>query len=226
MYTRRYKGTMNSHFNSESVPVGYVPKAFLALIAELAAARLPESNLELVPEPCPWWRVASTAATTGGTRNEDETDGEGKTDGTGETDGEGEMDGEGKTDGEGEKDGEGETDGEGERDGQPPEGQSRRGRGRDTRGRDAVARGMREMRRDLKEFENSNTKKSTVGPKSTVRMSPKPTPQSRHLVRLSVFFFFFSFSPRSPSIATASLTSNVSRKGLSRPRPRLGTLGM
>ncbi|KAH9984624.1 hypothetical protein BJV77DRAFT_1153145 [Russula vinacea] len=90
---------------------------------------LPESNLELVPEPCPWWRVASTAATTGGTWNEGETDGEGKTDGEGETDGEGKRDG------------------EGERDGQPPEGQSgrdilsRRGRGRDTRGRDAVQEG-------------------------------------------------------------------------------------
>ena len=170
IYTRRYKGTMNSHFNSELVPVGYVPIAFLALIAELAAARLPESNLELVPEPCPWWRVASTAATTGGTRNKDETDGEGEMDGAGETDGEGETDG------------------------QPPEGQSRRGCGRDMRGRDAMARGMREMRRDLEEFENSNTKKSTVGPQSTVRMSPKPTPQSRHLVRLSVFFFFFIFT--------------------------------
>ena len=34
-----YKGTMNSHFNSESVPEGYMPIAFSALIAELAAAR-------------------------------------------------------------------------------------------------------------------------------------------------------------------------------------------
>ena len=50
----------------ESVPVGYMPIAFLALIVELAAARFLGSDLELVPEPCPWWQVASTAATTGG----------------------------------------------------------------------------------------------------------------------------------------------------------------
>ena len=49
----------------------------------------PESDLELVPEPCPWWRVASTAATTGGTRNEGESGSEGK----GESEGEGERDG-------------------------------------------------------------------------------------------------------------------------------------
>ena len=36
-----------------------------------------------------------------------------------------------------------------------------------------------------KKFEHQ---KSTMGPKSTVGMSPKPTPQSRHIVRLQVFF--------------------------------------
>ena len=51
----------------------------------------PESDLELVPEPCPWWRVASTAATTGGTRNEGESGSEGE--GEGKRDGEGERDG-------------------------------------------------------------------------------------------------------------------------------------
>jgi hypothetical protein len=45
------------------VAVGNTPTAFLALIAELAAAGLPES-LELELELFPWWRVASTAATT------------------------------------------------------------------------------------------------------------------------------------------------------------------
>ena len=39
------------------------PTAFLALIAELAEAGVPEL-LELELELCPWWRVASTAATT------------------------------------------------------------------------------------------------------------------------------------------------------------------
>lgn len=48
--------------NSELVAVANIPTAFLALIAELAAAGLPELELEL--ELCPWWRVASTAATT------------------------------------------------------------------------------------------------------------------------------------------------------------------
>jgi hypothetical protein len=43
--------------------VGNTPTAFLALIAELAAAGFPEF-LELELELCPWWRVASTAATT------------------------------------------------------------------------------------------------------------------------------------------------------------------
>ena len=61
----------------------------------------PESDLELVPEPCPWWRVASTAATTGGTRNE----GKSESKGEGESEGEGEGKGEGKRDGEGERDG-------------------------------------------------------------------------------------------------------------------------
>ena len=36
-----------------------------------------------------------------------------------------------------------------------------------------------------KKFEQ---RKSTMGPKSTVGMSPKPTPQSHHIVRLTVFF--------------------------------------
>ena len=45
------------------VAVGNTPTAFLALIAELAAAGLPEF-FELELELCPWWRVASTAATT------------------------------------------------------------------------------------------------------------------------------------------------------------------
>lgn len=49
--------------NSESVAVANKPTAFLALIAELAEAGLPEL-LELELELCPWWRVASTAATT------------------------------------------------------------------------------------------------------------------------------------------------------------------
>jgi len=38
-----YRGTINS----ESVPVGNKPTAFLALIAELAAAGLPEDELDL-----------------------------------------------------------------------------------------------------------------------------------------------------------------------------------
>lgn len=53
-----YMGTINS----ESVAVGNTPMAFLALMAELAAAGFPELELEL--ELCPWWRVATTAATT------------------------------------------------------------------------------------------------------------------------------------------------------------------
>ena len=47
---------------SESVAVGYMPTAFLALMAELAEAGLPE-ELELELEPC-LLRVARTAATT------------------------------------------------------------------------------------------------------------------------------------------------------------------
>ena len=39
--------------------MGYVPIAFLVLIAELAVARFLESDLELVPEPCPWWWVVN-----------------------------------------------------------------------------------------------------------------------------------------------------------------------
>jgi hypothetical protein len=54
-----YMGTMNS----ESVAVGNMPTAFLALIAELAAAGLPVSGL-LALELCPWWRVPTTAPTT------------------------------------------------------------------------------------------------------------------------------------------------------------------
>lgn len=51
-------GTMNS----ESVAVGKMPTAFLALIAELAAAGLPV--FELLALLCPWWRVPSMAPTT------------------------------------------------------------------------------------------------------------------------------------------------------------------
>ena len=162
---------------------------------------------------------------TGGTRNKGEIDGEGKTDGEGETDGEG------KTDGKGETDGKGKRDGEGERDGQPPEGQSRRdilsrrGRGQDTRGRDAVARGMRGMQRDLEEFEESNTKNQLWDRSQPWECLQNPRhSHATWLVQLSVFFF--SFSPRPPSIAKASLISNVSQRGHSRPRPCLGTLGM
>ena len=49
---------------SESVAVGNTPTAFLALMAELAAAGFPEDDepeLELEP---PWWRVPRTAPTT------------------------------------------------------------------------------------------------------------------------------------------------------------------
>jgi hypothetical protein len=54
-----YKGTMNS----ELVPVGNMPTAFLALMAELAAAGFPE-ELELALEGLFLWRVARIAATT------------------------------------------------------------------------------------------------------------------------------------------------------------------
>ena len=47
---------------SESVAVGNMPTSFLALIAELAAAGLPDDELELELEL--WWRVARTAPTT------------------------------------------------------------------------------------------------------------------------------------------------------------------
>ena len=47
----------------------------------------PESDLELVPVPCPWWCVASTAATTGGTWNEGESESEGEGEGKGEGEG-------------------------------------------------------------------------------------------------------------------------------------------
>ena len=108
----RYKRTINS----EPVPVGYAPIAFLVLIAELAVARFPESDLELVPEPCPWWQVASTAAMTEGARNEGERGGEGERDNESERDGEGERDGEDKSDSESKRDGEDKSDGDGERD--------------------------------------------------------------------------------------------------------------
>jgi hypothetical protein len=56
-----YKGFMNS----ESVAVGNMPTAFLALTAELAAAGLSPEELELLLEPeCPWCLVARTVATT------------------------------------------------------------------------------------------------------------------------------------------------------------------
>ena len=42
-----------------------------------------------------------------------------------------------------------------------------------------------------KKFEHQ---KSTMGPKSTVGMSPKPTPQSRHLVGSTFSFFFLIFT--------------------------------
>ena len=75
----------------------------------------PESDLELVPAPCPWWRVASTAATTGGTRNEGESESKGEGESEGEGKGKGESEGEGKGKGEGKRDGEGERDGQRDR---------------------------------------------------------------------------------------------------------------
>ena len=57
----------------------------------------PESDLELVPELCPWWCVASTAATTGGTRNEGEGESEGESES--ESESESERDGEDERDG-------------------------------------------------------------------------------------------------------------------------------
>jgi hypothetical protein len=55
-----YTGTINS----ESVAVGNMPTAFLALTAELAAAGLPGDKLELELELLLWCRDARTPAAT------------------------------------------------------------------------------------------------------------------------------------------------------------------